>query len=105
MGPSLLKAPPHLAIAMLASFHPGSAFKKRGCQFQQCPSQRIAAVGPLSMQSMPDLLDSKAQQTLMSASTAVNPTSFEFLLTRQLFSRLHLNAVLSGNLIQIPGVL
>ena len=60
---------------------PGSALKKRGCQFQQRPSQGFAAVGPLSVPLMPELRNSEALQTLRSVPTTVNSIPFEFLLT------------------------
>lgn len=41
----------------------------------------------------------------MSASSEANSISYKFLLIGSLFSRLHPNAVLSGNLIQISGIL
>lgn len=40
----------------------------------------------------------------MSASTEANSVSCEFLQIGLVFSRLHPNAVLSGNLIKIPGI-
>lgn len=51
-----------------------------------------------------ELRNSKSLQTFVSAFTAVNPISFKLLLTGQLISRLHPNAVLSGNLTQIAGI-
>ena len=56
------------------------------------------------MTSTPESQNSKTLQTFISSSTAVKPISCEFLLTGSLIFRLHPNAVLSGNLIRIPGI-
>ena len=53
------------------------------------------------MTSTPESRNPKILQTFLSSSTAVNP---KFLLMGSLFFRLHPNAVLSGNPIQIPGI-
>lgn len=83
---------------------PGSCFGKAACQLQQRSGGRITAAGPLPMPYRPGLRNSKTVQTFMSASIAVNSISCEFLLMGSRFPRLHPNAALSGNLIQIPGI-
>lgn len=52
----------------------------------------------------PELRNSKRLLTYMSASTAANSIPCKFLLMESLLSRLHPNAILFGNLIQIPGI-
>lgn len=52
----------------------------------------------------PELRNFKRLLTYMSASTATNAIPFKFLLMESLISRLHPNAILFGNLIQIPGI-
>lgn len=66
--------------------------------------RKVPAAGPLSMPFTPELKNSKALPTCMSASTEANSISCKFLLIGSLFSRLHPNAVFSGDLIQIPGI-
>ena len=64
---------------------PGSCFGKTACQLHQRPGGRIDAVGPFPMPSTPELLNPKKLQTFISAITAVNPISCEFLLIVRYF--------------------
>ena len=82
----------------------GSQLGKTPCQFHQRPGRRIIALGPLPMSSTPESQNSRTLQTFISPSTAVSPISCEFLLNGSVLFRLHPNAVLSGNLIRIPGI-